>query len=136
MHQTDLVLRLLQFVGLALPALALYIVALTELHMAVERATGVQFDVEKEYGDGSKKGKFKPDPFTARLTTAWQEYDFAIALISLILFLLSTIPLLSYFIVENHLVPKIAIILMGLAILSMITAIGKTLQTSLDHIRN
>lgn len=89
----DTALRLLQLIGLSLPAVALYLMVLVEAHMTTRRVTGAKMEPAEGKDWGDNHYTFKPDRYTARLTDAASQLDFFTALASLTGFLLSALSL-------------------------------------------
>lgn len=103
----DSALRLLQIVGLSLPAVVLYMDVLVEMYMSIRRVTFP--DLEAKEGN---KHTLVPDRYAGRLTESGSQIDFLFALLSLVGLLVSGLLLVVYVILLHPVVYQAGLIVL------------------------
>lgn len=129
----DTALRFLQIVGLSLPAVALYLGVLTDVHMTARRETGAKLVPKDDDWDNSFT--FEPDRFTAHLTDAPSLPDFLIGLLSLIGLLASGITLGVYLVSQVTLVYYLGVGFLLIAFLLLGVSCALLARKSLQLVR-
>lgn len=134
-HQSAL--NLLQMIALTLPAIALYVNVLTEIHMVVARKTGLQIDPDSPHltGQGGKI-EWEPDPYTARFTSAIKQPDFALSLLSLGILLISAMLFIVYVALSIPLLLDSGTGTLVLGFIALFLAVGWTFSISVKNIWN
>jgi len=113
----DLGLRILQVVALTLPAIALYLVVLTEVYTNIKKKDGL-----------------KPTG-VASVTNADQKTDFAGALLSFVIHLSSSIIITLAIVVREILVLQVGILILVVGFGTLLVAVSITLRHSIQLIR-
>lgn len=136
MAEIDTVYRALQVIALTLPAIALYMNVLTEIHMAVSRETGMQVDPDSPHLTGTGgEIEWEPDPYTARLTLASKQLDFALALMSFIFLLISGVVFLGYLVIPLPILIFVGISGVGIGYLILVSSLLTTFKITVGNIR-
>lgn len=130
----DTALRFLQIVGLSLPAVALYLGVLTDIHMTARRETAI-VPVDEGEGRGVRELSFERERFTAHLTEAGARRDFLIALVSLIGLLASGLALGGYLVTQVTVIYYAGIGLLMLAFLLLGVSCTLLAHTSFQLVR-
>lgn len=130
-------LNLLQLIALTLPAIALYMNVLTEIHMAVSRQTGMKVDPDSDHLTGmGGEIEWEPDRYTARLTTAINQIDFALSLVSLGVLLIAAMLFITYIAFSIPLLMDLGVGALVLGFLALLLAVGATFLISASNIWN
>lgn len=130
----DTALRFLQIVGLSLPAVALYLGVLTDIHMTARRETGTKL-VPKDDDWSGNEFTFEPDRFTAHLTDAGSHSDFLIGVVSLIGLLVSGLSLGLYLLTSINPIYYIGVGLLMFGFLLLGTSCALLARTSFRLVR-
>lgn len=113
----DLGLRILQVVALTLPAIALYLVVLTEVYTNIKKESGLE------------------PTGVASVTNAGQKTDFAGALLSFIIHLFSSIIIALAIVAREILVLQLGILILIVGFGTLLVAVSITLRRSIKLIR-
>ncbi len=133
MFEVESIYRILQVIGLSLPAIALDMTVLVEIHMI----TGINIAPIAPYsdmneGESSNDREIKGEHYTYRLTDAASQTDFALSLFSFTVLLFSSIILIiSLFI---HVMYILGVIFTIIGFASLILSIGITLKNNIKNI--
>lgn len=130
----DTALRFLQIVGLSLPAVALYLGVLTDVHMTARRETAT-VPIDEGEGIGVREMSFERERFTVHLTDAPSLPDFLIGLLSLIGLLISGISLGIYLVTQVTAIYYVGIGLLMLAFLLLGVSCTLLAYTSFQLVR-
>jgi hypothetical protein len=107
MAASDTSLRLLQLVGLTLPAIALYMGVLTDIHVVIKRKKSLDV-TDLDPPQGSKFSEFlEPRYFNIKYTNAEQQTDFLLCSIGLVMLLAAGFLLLISIVFQSQLLVRL-----------------------------